>query len=70
MSLSQVCVPLIQLASMNVFAHMFFIPYDNWETLFFLYIYRYPEVWHNRHVGVFFETNLLKEVSILYTLAP
>ena len=40
---------------------MFFIPFDNWNTLFFMQIYRYPVVWYNRHVAVFFETSALKK---------
>ena len=49
---------------------MFFIPYDNWKTLFFIQIYHYPEVSYNRNVAAFFETIILKEVRILYPLSP
>ena len=36
---------------------MFFIPCDNWKTLIFMEIFRYPEVWYNRRrVAAFFET--------------
>ena len=49
---------------------MFFIPYDNWKTLFFMQIYRKPVVWCNRHVVAFFEASVLKEVRILYPLSP
>ena len=55
----------MQLASMNVF-----IPCDNWKALFFIQIYRFPEVWHNRHAAAFFQTSVLKEVRILYPLSP
>ena len=48
---------------------MFFIPCDNWKTLFFIQIYRYLEVCYNRHVGEFFETSVLKEVRIFYPLS-
>ena len=48
----------------------FFIACDNWKALFFMQIYRYPEVWWNRHVGLFFETSFLKEVRILCLLSP
>ena len=61
-----VCKSLIQLASMNAF-----IPCDNWRHyIFFIQIYRYPEVWWNRHFAVFFETSVLQEVCILYRLSP
>ena len=33
------------------FNEFFFIPSDNWKTLFFIQIYRYPKVWYNRHVA-------------------
>ena len=49
---------------------MFFISNDNWKTLFFTQMYRYPEVRYNRHVAAFFETNVLKEVRILHSLSP
>ena len=45
---------------------MFFIPCDDWKILFFIQIFRYPEVWRNRHVAVFFKIRVLKEVRILY----
>ena len=56
-SLSQVCVPLY-----NLLRWMFFIPCDNWKTLFFIQIYCYIEVWYNRHVDAFFKGTVLKEV--------
>ena len=59
----QVCISLIQLASMNVF-----VLFDNWKTLFFTQIYRYLEVWCNHHVAAFSEANVLKEVCILCSL--
>ena len=49
---------------------MFFISNDNWKTLFFTQMYRYPEVRYNRHDAAFFETNVLKEVRILHSLSP
>ena len=49
---------------------MFFIPCDNWKTLFFIQIYRYQEVSYNGHVAAFFETSVLKEIRILYPLSP
>ena len=33
-------------------------------------VYCYQEVWDNHHVAAFFETNVLKEVRILYPLSP
>ena len=33
----------------------FFISCENWKISFFIHIYRYPEVWWNRHVVVFFK---------------
>ena len=33
-------------------------------------IYRYLEVWCNRHVAAFFETSILEGVCILYPLSP
>ena len=49
---------------------MFFVPCNNWKTLFLTQIYRYPEVWYNRHVAEFLETSVLKEVCILCPLSP
>ena len=49
---------------------MFFVPRDNWKTFFFIQACRYTEVSHNRHVAAFFETIVLKEVRILYSLPP
>ena len=46
------------------FDKCFFIPCDDWKTLFFIQIYHYPEVQHNRHVA-----SVLKEVRILYPLS-
>ena len=48
---------------------MLFIPRDNWKTLFFK-ICCCQEVWRNRHVILFYETSVLKEVHILYPLSP
>ena len=36
---------------------------------FFIQLYRYPEVCCNRHLAVFFETSVLKEVRILCLLS-
>ena len=33
----------------------------NGKILFFEKIYRYPEIWHNRHITEFFVTNVLKK---------
>ena len=49
---------------------MLFITRDNWKTLFFIQIYRQAEPWLNRHIAIFFETSVLKEVRILYPLSP
>ena len=54
----------------DLLQRMFFIPCDNWNTKFFIKIYRYPEVWYNRHVAVFFLTRILKEIRILHPLSP
>ena len=43
---------------------MFFISFD--KALFFIKVYRYPEVPFNRHVLAFFETSDFKEVRILF----
>ena len=48
---------------------MIFTPYDNWKTLFFIKIYRYPEVLFNGHVLAFFEASDLKEVRILFFIS-
>ena len=48
---------------------VFFIPCDNWKTLFFIPIYHYPEVFCNCHVVMFFETSALEEVHILCPLS-
>ena len=48
---------------------MFFIPFDNWKTLFFMQIDQYPVVCYNRHFAAFFETSVLKEDPILYSLS-
>ena len=63
-SLSQVCISLIQLASMSVF-----ILCGNCKTLFFIQTYHYPKVWCNGLVFSFFKTIILKEVRILYSLS-
>ena len=39
-------------------------------TLFFVQVYRYPEVYYTRHVAASFEKSALKEVRILYLLSP
>ena len=49
---------------------MLFITRDSWKTLFFIQIYRQAEPWLNRHIAIFFETSVLKEVRILYPLSP
>ena len=54
----------------NLLRWMFFIPCDNWKTLFFIEICHYPEVWCNCYVAAFFESSLLKEVRILCRLYP
>ena len=51
---SPVCMLLVQLAS------IIFIPCDNWKAMFFIKVYRYPEVFFNRNVLVLFETRDLK----------
>ena len=51
---SAVCILLVQLAS------IIFIPCDNWKAMFFIKVYRYPEVFFNRNVLVLFETSDLK----------
>ena len=56
-------VSLIQLASMNSFYSC-----DKCKTSF-TRICRYPEVWWNRHVFLFFERNIMKEVPILYPIS-
>ena len=48
---------------------MFFIPFDNWKTLFFMQIYQYPAVCYNRHFAALFETSVLKEARVLYPLS-
>ena len=55
---------LIQIALMNASYSC-----DNWK-IFFTQIYHYPEVWRSRHIAVFFETSVLKEVRILHQLSP
>ena len=47
------------------FNRMFFIPYDNWESLTFIKIHRYPVVWCDQYIAAFFETSVLF-ISILY----
>ena len=54
----------------NLLRWMFFTPCDNWKTLFFIQIYRYPEVWYNPGFAAFFDTSVLKEVHVLYPLSP
>ena len=54
----------------NLLRRMFLVPCDNRKTLFFIQIYHYPEIWHNHHAAVFFETSVLKEVRILHPLSP
>ena len=62
--------PSVFIIDTTYFDECFFITCDNWKTLFFMQMYRYPEVWWNRHVGLFFETSVLKEVLILCPLSP
>ena len=54
----------------NLLRWIFFIPCDNCKQYFFSQINRYPEAWCNRHVAVFFQTSVLKEVRILCPLSP
>ena len=44
----------------NLLRWMFFVPSDNWETLFFLKACRYLDFF-NRCIVVFFETNVFKK---------
>ena len=44
---------------------MFFIPFDNWKTLF-IKVYRDSEGFSKRHVVSFFEPSVLKEVRVLW----
>ena len=50
---------------------MFFIPCDNWKTVFrkSLSLYHYTEVIFNCRVLAFFETSDLKEVRILFPIS-
>ena len=43
---------------------MFFVPYENWKTLFFLKFCRYCEIF-STNILSFRETSVLKEVRIL-----
>ena len=43
---------------------MFFIPYDNWQTYFFIKAYTEAIFYHHAHA--FFETRDLKEVCVLF----
>ena len=54
----------------NLLRFMFFIPCNNWKTLFFTQIQHYPEFWCNRHVAAFLATSVLKQVCILCPLSP
>ena len=47
---------------------MFFIPRNNWKTLFLIKVYHYLEIIFNNNVLVLFETSDLKEVR--YFLSP
>ena len=47
---------------------MFFIPFDDWKTLFFIKVYRYSEDFSNGHVVTFFEPSVLREICILQYL--
>ena len=42
---------------------MFFIPFDNWKTLYLIKLC-YSDIFSNHHVFAFFEPSVLKEVSI------
>ena len=48
---------------------MYFILCDSWKALVFVKVYRYPEALLNRHVLVFFETIVLKEVCMLFFIS-
>ena len=45
---------------------MFFIPCDNWKTLFFIKVFHYSKGFSNYHIVAFFETTVFKEVRILH----
>ena len=47
---------------------MIFISCDQWKTLIFQKACNYSEIFFNRHIVVFFETSVLKEVRILHYL--
>ena len=51
----------------NLLRWMFFVPCDNWKTLFFLKVCRYCETFSTAIFStvVFFETSVLREVRIL-----
>ena len=48
----------------NFFRYMFLIPCDNWTTVFFIKLYRYPGFSFNCYVLAFFETSNLIDVRI------
>ena len=48
---------------------MFFIPYDNWNVLFFENVNFYYEVLSNHRVLAFFEISNLKEILILHFIS-
>ena len=48
---------------------MYFIICDSWKALIFVKVYCYPEALLNRHVLVFFETIVLKEVCMLFFIS-
>ena len=45
----------------KLFRKIIFVPCDNWKTMLFIKVYRYPEILFNRHVLVLFETSDLKK---------
>ena len=57
---------LLKTLKINLLRWVFFIPFDNWKTSFFIQIYRYPEVWYNRYADAFSES-VSKEVPISYS---
>ena len=48
---------------------MFFIPCDNWKTLFIIKVHHYPELLFDLHVLAFFETSEMKEVHISFFIS-
>ena len=62
--------PSVYVIGTACFDECFFIPYDNWKTLFFTQIYHYPKDFCKHCVAAFFEVSVLKEVRILCWLSP